>query len=344
MATIPSDFVDTNSVRPHERFALWRTVLAATHEAELLDDSDAAAFSASARGWYLGHSLVFETRTTPQYLTRSPRTIRADQYDHYIVRLQRQGCWTGEIDDRTIEAGTGTVTVLDMARPSTARLTDIENLNVILPRDALDEVLTPFDMHGLVLHGAMGTLLRSHLMSLALNLHRMEVADAGHVAGATLNLVAACLAPSRDAVERARAPIEIARLTEVRRYIDRNLCSPDLSPQSICRALGLSRSTLYALCEPLGGVAAFIQKRRLNRVHAILANPHHRGRISEVAHQHGFVSGAHFSRAFRRAFDCSPREARDASLSRRASIGSAGEHNVGFDLGTYENWVRRLRV
>jgi AraC-like DNA-binding protein len=106
----------------------------------------------------------------------------------------------------------------------------------------------------------------------------------------------------------------------------------------------LSRSTLYALCEPLGGVAAFIQKRRLNRVHAILANPHHRGRISEVAHQHGFVSGAHFSRAFRRAFDCSPREARDASLSRRASIGGAGEHNVGFDLGTYENWVRRLRV
>ena len=87
MATIPSNFVDTDAVRPHERFALWRTVLAATHEAELLEDSDPATFSASARGWYLGHSLVFETRTTPQYLTRSPRTIRADQYDHYIVRL-----------------------------------------------------------------------------------------------------------------------------------------------------------------------------------------------------------------------------------------------------------------
>jgi hypothetical protein len=101
MATIPSNFVDTAAVRPHERFALWRTVLAATHEAELPEDSDPATFSASARGWYLGHSLVFETRSTPQYLTRSPRTIRADQYDHYIVRLQRQGCWTGQIDDRT---------------------------------------------------------------------------------------------------------------------------------------------------------------------------------------------------------------------------------------------------
>jgi AraC-like DNA-binding protein len=332
MATIPSNFVDTAAVRPHERFALWRTVLAATHEAELLEDADPATFSASARGWYLGHSLVFETRTTPQYLTRSPRTIRADQYDHYIVRLQRQGCWTGQIDDRTIEAGCGSVTVLDMARPSTARLTDIENLNVILPRDALDDVLAPFDMHGLVLQGAMGTLLRSHLMSLALNLHRMEAADANHVAGATLNLVAACLAPSRDALERARAPLEVARLTEVRR-----------SPQSICQALALSRSTLYALCEPLGGVAAFIQRRRLERIHAILADPRNRDRISEIAHQHGFVSGAHFSRAFRRAFDYSPSEARDAGVSRRARLG-VGEGNVGFDLTTYENWVRRLRV
>jgi AraC-like DNA-binding protein len=158
-----------------------------------------------------------------------------------------------------------------------------------------------------------------------------------------LNLVAACLAPSRDALERARAPLEVARLTEVRRYVDRNLCSPGLSPQSICQALALSRSTLYALCEPLGGVAAFIQRRRLERIHGILADPRNRDRISEIAHQHGFVSGAHFSRAFRRAFDYSPREARDAGVSRRARLG-VGEHNVGFDLATYENWVRRLRV
>src|SRR5262245_27581478 len=134
MAAILSNSVDTDAVRPHERFALWRTVLAATHEAQLPEESDPAAFRAFARGWYLGHSLVIETRTTTQYLSRSPRTIRADQYDHYIVRLQRQGCWTGEIDGRAIEAGPGSVTVLDMARPSTARLTDIENVNVILPR------------------------------------------------------------------------------------------------------------------------------------------------------------------------------------------------------------------
>jgi len=203
MATIPSNVVNTDHVAPRERFDLWRAVLSATHEAQLPDGSDPAAFRAFARGWYLGHSLVIETRVTAQHLSRLPRTIRADQYDHYIVRLQRQGRWTGEVDDRTVEAGCGSVTVLDMARTSTASVTDIENINVILPRDALDDVLPPFDMHGLVLQGAMGTLLRSHLVSLVLNLPRMQAADAGHVAGATLNLMAACLAPSRAPPRRS---------------------------------------------------------------------------------------------------------------------------------------------
>jgi len=343
MATIPSNVVNTDHVAPRERFDLWRAVLSATHEAQLPDGSDPAAFRAFARGWYLGHSLVIETRVTAQHLSRLPRTIRADQYDHYIVRLQRQGRWTGEVDDRTVEAGCGSVTVLDMARTSTASVTDIENINVILPRDALDDVLPPFDMHGLVLQGAMGTLLRSHLVSLVLNLPRMQAADAGHVAGATLNLMAACLAPSRDAVARAAAPLGLARLAQIRRYVDRHLCSPDLSPQSICQALGLSRSTLYALCEPLSGVAAFIQKRRLDRIHAILADPRDRRRISEIAHQHGFVSDAHFSRVFRRAFGASPRDARESGLSRRPRVNDAG-HATDLSLDAYESWVRRLRV
>jgi AraC-like DNA-binding protein len=342
MTTIPSNVVDTDAVPQRERFDLWRAVLSATHEAQLPDDSDRAAFRAFARGWHLGQSLVVETCVSAQHLWRSPGTIRADQLDHYIIRLQRQGCWTGEAGGRAVEAGCGSVSVLDMARATNASVTNIENINVILPRDALDDVLPPFDMHGLVLQGAMGTLLRSHLVSLVLNLPRVQAADADHVSRATLSLLAACLAPSRETVARARAPIELARLAQIRRYVDRHLCAPDLSPQSICQALGLSRSTLYALCEPLGGVAAFIQKRRLDRIHAILADPHDRRRISEIAHQHGFVSDAHFSRAFRRAFGASPRDAREAGAFRRTRRNDPG-FAADLSLDAYENWVRRLR-
>ncbi len=337
MPTIPSSAVDTARVPCRERFSLWREALAATHVVELPGDSDPDTFTASARGWHLGNALVLESRSTPQILRRLPRMIRADQTDHYIVRLQRQGRWVGQAVDRTVEARPGSVVMLDMARACEARTSGIDNINIVLPRDTLDEILPPFEMHGLVLHDAMGALLRSHLEALADNLPRMQTADAARVADATCRLVAACLAPSQDAIARARAPLAAARLRQVRRYIDRHLHSPHLSPNDICLALRMSRSTLYEICEPMGGVAAFIRKRRLQRIQAILTGPQEHRLISDVAYRHGFVSNAHFSRAFRSAFGYSPREAREAGSP------AIPVENPVFDTGSaYENWVRRV--
>jgi AraC-like DNA-binding protein len=226
--------------------------------------------------------------------------------------------------------------VLDMARPTTALGTGIDNINLLLPRDVLDAMLAPFDMHGLVLHGAMAELLRSHLVALVDNLARIPSSSAPDIARATCSLVAACLAPSRDTLARARAPLELARLTEIRRYIDRHLSSLDLSPEAIGKALGLSRSTLYAACERLGGVAALIQQRRLDRIRAVLTDPRDHRRISEIAHQHGFISRAHFSRAFRSAFGVSPSDAREGALRQ------PGTGNTDRASDAYEIWIRQL--
>ena len=334
MATIASTVLDTDRVAAHERFALWRESLSATHEATLPEDSDSAAFSAFARGWNLGSSLVIETRATAQLLSRGPRAIRADGIDHYIIRLQRQGRWSGEAGERATEATAGTVVVLDMARPSTALGTGIDNINVILPRDLLDAVLPPFDMHGLVLEGASAELLRSYLIALVEALPRIPSEHAPHIARATCNLVAACLSPSREASARAEAPLALSRLAEIRRYIDRHLGSRNLSPAAIAKALGLSRSTLYALCEPLGGVAALIQRRRLERIRAILTDPRDHRSISQIAYQHGFVSKTHFSRAFRSAFGSSPSDARAGASKPPADAEHADE--------AYDLWIRRL--
>ena len=334
MATIASTVLHTDGVAARERFALWREALSPTHEATLPEDGNPTGFSAFARGWNLGSSLVIETRATAQLLSRGPRAIRADGVDHYIIRLQRQGRWSGEAGDRATAAAAGTVMVLDMARPSTALGTGIDNINVILPRDLLDAVLPPFDMHGLVLRGAPAELLRSYLIALVEALPRMPAEHAPHIAHATCSLVAACLAPSREASARAQAPLALSRLAEIRRHIDRHLRSRDLSPESIGKALGLSRSTLYEACEPLGGVAALIQRRRLARIRAVLTDQRDHRSISQIAYQHGFVSNTHFSRAFRSAFGCSPSEARAGTKQPPADAEHAGE--------AYDLWIRRL--
>lgn len=167
----------------------------------------------------------------------------------------------------------------------------------------------------------------------------LGVGDAGQLASATCRLVAACLAPSRETIPSAREPLDMARLAVIRRHIDRHLCSPDLSPESICKTLRLSRSTLYIACEPLGGVAAFIQRRRLERAYAALTDPRDGRRISEIAYQHGFVSKAHFSRAFRRVFGCSPRDAREAQIAAPPAMEPVIS---GGQQAAYRNWVHQL--
>jgi AraC-like DNA-binding protein len=332
MAPIPCNITDTSGLPARERFARWRDAMSATHEAALPADCDPARFNAFACGWNLGQALVIETRATAQVLSRSPRAIRADQIDHYLIRLQRDGRWRGEAGDRSADANAGTVMVLDMAQPTTALGTDIDNINVLLPRDVLDSLLPPFNMHGLVLRGAMAQLLRNHLVTLIDNLPHIPAAHAGDIARATGNLVAACLAPSRDAAHRARGPLALARFSEIRRYIDRHLGTREFGPDAICRALGLSRSTLYAACEPVGGVAALVRQRRLARLREILTDPRDRRPIAQIAYQHGFVSQAHFSRAFREAYGCSPREAREGALRAQQGAEPAG----------YASWIRQL--
>src|SRR5262249_40287466 len=117
MSEIASHLIDTTCLPPSERLAFWKAAVSATHEVTLPADCSPGDFSASARGWNLGQALVIETRSTAQRLWRSPQAVHADQIDHYIIRLQRRGRWTGVVDGSIAEAAPGAVMVLDMAKP-----------------------------------------------------------------------------------------------------------------------------------------------------------------------------------------------------------------------------------
>jgi AraC-like DNA-binding protein len=70
--------------------------------------------------------------------------------------------------------------------------------------------------------------------------------------------------------------------------------------------MSLSRSALYRLFKPTGGVAAFICDRRLQRLSGALADPADHRRAAEKAYACGFADQAQCSRAFRRAYGMTP--------------------------------------
>jgi AraC-like DNA-binding protein len=160
---------------------------------------------------------------------------------------------------------------------------------------------------------------------------------------ATAALVAACVGPAVEAGAVTAPAVRAASLHSVKRHIDARIADPGLSTDEICRAFGLSRARLYRLFQPLGGVSEYIQARRLDRCFAELTEPA-RGprRIKEIAQNFGYTSQAAFNRAFRRQFQMSPGDAREAAIARLPGqpVSSFGHSNPS--SGSLDEWLRSL--
>ncbi|NKX54821.1 helix-turn-helix domain-containing protein [Arthrobacter mobilis] len=101
-------------------------------------------------------------------------------------------------------------------------------------------------------------------------------------------------------------------LPSARDYIRRHLHEPDLSAARIARAVGISDRHLTRVFAAAGTTATReIMDARLRRAADKLADPQLRSTpIGAIAASVGFVSAAHFSRAFKQAYGRTPRDAR----------------------------------
>lgn len=107
------------------------------------------------------------------------------------------------------------------------------------------------------------------------------------------------------------------RQQEIRDYVESRLHDPDLTPQAIAAAHGISTRALYLLFDgEEGAVSGWILDRRLERIHAELLDAANGSqRIAEIALRNGFRNAAHFSRRFRQKYGVSPRQVRKARLA-----------------------------
>lgn len=321
---------DSRVFPPDQQFATYRQFLPAC---DMTVADPTTRFTATAEAWLVGTMLFSVTRAETIQLVRTAERARADGLDHYSFLFLREGSWTGDFDGLNITSAANTVLVADATRPSTALNTPCELVRVLVSRDLLDGVLAPFDMHGMLLTHGAGGLIRDHLDSVVRRLPEIPDTAAGAVELATRDLLAACMEGYRPADSGARANRPV--LARAKRYIAGHLEDP-LTVEEICVALGASRASLYRAFEPLGGVAAYVQKRRLARIHALLSRPDEHRSMSQLAYAFGFVSGEHFSRRFRKQYGY-------PATALRASVRPTVAHEPGSpDPATLLRQFRRL--
>lgn len=262
-------------------------------------------FSADVNFWAPSGLLATEFTLSGMRVERNPSKISAFDTETIVVEQYTSGFTRGVLEDTRTGVSKGVVHIMDWSRPYKAVLKSASGMTLHIPHARIG--YDPSRHHGyraLPTHSAMGCLLSTAVHRLISELHGGPSSEADELVVAILGLVRTCLTADESWLRDPQYDEGRRRLIES--YIAQNLGRRDLGTDHICRALGLSRATLYR-CLDGKGVNRAIQDARLDRCFSSLlhAEPG-RGAVGKVAKAWGFEDASGFRKSFRRKFGFSP--------------------------------------
>ncbi|OJY72074.1 MULTISPECIES: AraC family transcriptional regulator [unclassified Rhizobium] len=285
----------------------------------LLTD-DAVAFDASASGAAIGPFILSGRRWLNRRekatfeMLRTERRIKADGHDFYCFTMPLFGRIRWKSASSEPIKSVGDLFVVDAAQHLECAVEMGDVISLVAPRHLLPSSTAL--LHGATLTGGIGRILSDHILSLFQNLPNLKQHEVPHVVQSMHQLLIAAVTASPDAMRAAGGQIRNALWMRIQHYIDTHLLEPDLTPDRICRDVGLSRAKLYQLLEDRGGVMRQIQRKRLQRAYHLLSDPNRRPtRIAEVAWSHGFANEKYFHRLFKTEFGHTPHETLEKILN-----------------------------
>ncbi|MCB5179399.1 helix-turn-helix domain-containing protein [Streptomyces sp. SMC 277] len=312
----------TDSVPEQQKVTYWNEVVSRTLVPMAVSPRGTGPFDGRITTRRLGYLQVSTVEADAKSVSRTPALITPSCEALVAVAVQMSGTATFAQGGRTTEVGEGDLVVYETGRPYSIDYPRRFTTHVFqLPRHTLpvsDSDLRRIAGDAIRTSGGVGGMLCLFLSALASLSGARPPVIAHRLAGDFVDLLSTLIA-ERTRPDGARPDTASgALLLRVREHIDRNLGDPDLSPESIARAHGMSVRYLHKLFEGEGTtVCRLVQRRRLEECSRELA---HRGRatasVSAVAHRWGFSSPAHFSRIFRAAYGVPPREWRALHTAR----------------------------
>jgi AraC-like DNA-binding protein len=272
------------------QFDAWRTLMSVSVELTRLEGEP--GFPAELAAWEFGGLVLAEMRMPRRGFHRAWRHLKQPLADHWSLVLVLDG-------QSATGAPARSLSFRSLARPFASRGDEAHLLTLFLPRDRFADVAARFDYAPAdIPDEALGALLADFMICLSRRLPELSDADVPAVVEATCATVTACLAPSAEHLSLAARPLALTIVERARQEIQRHIEAQGFGAIELCRALGVSRSRLYRLFEPFGGVATYIRRQRLLSAHAALSDPCEVRQIREIGDAVGFVDASSFSRAF----------------------------------------------
>jgi AraC-like DNA-binding protein len=306
--------IDTATVAPTERFAMWHEAASRSFFPLDIRQLSDRPFAGQLVRYELVSLDAFRVTADPNLCLRTPACVEDGDPEHLQVHVLRRGRCVVSQGGRADVLTPGTMTTLDsscsyaldarmpfellvfavpkaLLRPYADKLS-CTTATTITGAAGLGRLIVPF-LDGLIRQVEDGSTVGG----------RAELAE-------TLVPLLRALAVDRTG-EPHRAPAP-ALLAKVKAYIEGHLGDQRLSPRQIAATHFISTRYLHKLFQAEGAtVSASIRRARLERCRRDLADPAlDRETILAIAASWGMTDAAHFSRLFRATYGCSPREFR----------------------------------
>ena len=296
----------------------WRDWYAGSFEVAPLDTS-ARGFAGESEVWRLDGMALVSVSAPPLRAMRTKSLIRRDPTDHWVITIGKRAATGLMVEKNQTLVPAGMPFVLSLGEYSASQRDLDDRLQLNIARDKFGALAPTLDaVRGRTLVTPLGSMLSEYIRLLERQLPSLTEEDARKLPDAVIAMVAACIAPSVDRVTTAHEQIGATLKEKVRRCILRNLRSPHLGANMLCREVGMSRSSLYRLLAAEGGVERYIQYHRMAESFAQLSDPSNTQPIVVIADELGMLDPSSFSRAFRRQFGISPIDVREAARAGRA--------------------------
>ncbi|WP_454702238.1 helix-turn-helix domain-containing protein [Agrobacterium burrii] len=326
-----------------ECFAAWKSALSLLVDCSTPWDADPALFDFHGCSWQLPGAFLHANGGSAMVMSRTQQVIDERPTPHMVLFMLLEGRVTSNYDGLIQEHEPGDIVVVDYSLPYESETSGFEAIALTFDKaNVLVEFLN--NAHGLVLtpNEHAGAMLGAQIKALVehiggLSIHQSQVAVDGILRFAAAAFAAPATRERRDKRFLFQRASSSAR---------QRLSDPDFGPDELAAVLGVSRSKLFRLFEPHGGVQRWMLVERLRgSLQSIMrSTPDHK--IAVIARNHGFRSEAHFSRAFQKRYQTSPSSVRALAKDsvRIAAYETLLKQGGGNGAAIVEAWLASARV
>lgn len=311
----------TNAIAPRERHDWLREVICREYANVEITSSAHGELSQDLTIYPWGNLQLSTIQSSAISLERLPREPHLNSQDAYFVVMLVSGDYLLEQNGREVLLQPGDMTIYDATCPHRIHCPDeFTKLILSIPRAVLRDRVAGIDRcTALRIPGTkgIGFVASNFLRSSATHADQLQAHEFSTLSDHALDLLTLAVTSVRPVdfnLSRSRS----VSINGIKTFIEQNLRDVNLDTSVITRHAGLSARYINDLFEDEGtSLMRYVWKRRLENCRKDMLNPVYAGhRLSDIAFRWGFNDTAHFSRAFKQQFGCSPREFRYVEVQR----------------------------